>query len=309
MQKRIILGTRGSALALAQVRLVERALRAAHDGIGIEVKKFTTTGDRRQDPNFKVESPAGLKGLFTKEIQDALLTGAIDAAVHSLKDVPGVTPAELSIAAVLERAPASDILIAKTARNFADLPKGARVGTSSVRRTRLLRWKRSDLHIEPLRGNVPTRLQKLRDSENLDAIVLALAGLQRLGYAVGEGSAEFEGATFFTEVLSGVPYAIGQGAIALEVRADDRRVTALLAPLNHAPTFTCIRAERELLRLLDGDCTLPVGVRTQLLGGEIFMEAIVFGDEGTAPREARNEGGAADPEALARRIFRQLRKE
>jgi len=306
VRKKIILGSRGSALALAQVALVEQALRAAHGDVEIVVKKITTTGDRRQDPNFKVESPAGLKGLFTKEIQDALLSGKIDAAVHSLKDVPGVTPAELTIAAVLERAPASDVLISKTAHSFDQLPSGARVGTSSVRRSRLLRWCRGDLQIEPLRGNVPTRLQKLRDSKNLDAIVLALAGLKRLGYVIGEGTIEFEGTTFRTDILHELPHAIGQGAIALECRADDKKTRAALEKINHATTFTCIRAERELLRLLDGDCTLPVGVRTQLLGGKILMEAIVFGEENTEPREARDEGDATNPEALAQQIFKQL---
>ncbi len=306
MQKRIILGTRGSALALAQVRLVEQALRAAIEGIEIEVKKITTTGDRRQDPNFQVDTPAGLKGLFTKEIQDAILSGEINAAVHSLKDVPGVTPDELTIAAVLERALASDVLIAKTARTFDDLPRGAGVGTSSVRRSRLLRWRRGDLRVEPLRGNVPTRLQKLRATENLDAIVLACAGLERLGYQMIDGSMDFDGAALRTQILPEMPHAIGQGAIALECRADDGDTRTLFGKINHAPTFTCIRAERELLRLLNGDCTLPVGVRTQLLGGKIFLEAIVFGDEGAEPREARNEGEADEPEALAQRLFRQL---
>jgi hydroxymethylbilane synthase len=324
VRKKITLGSRGSALALAQVRLVEEALRAAHGDLDIEVKKITTSGDRRQDPSFRPLTGAGLKGLFTKEIQDALLAGEIDAAVHSLKDLPGITPDALTVAAVLERAPASDILIAKTACGFAELPDGARVGTSSVRRHRLLRWRRPDLRVEPLRGNVPTRLEKLRARDDLDAIVLAVAGLKRLGYAVSDavaetagrganpapgptsGALEFDGTTFHTEILPDMPHAIGQGAIALESRADDARVSVLLTPLNHAPTFTCIRAERELLRLLNGDCTLPVGVRTQLVGDRIFMEAVVFGDEGTEPRVARDDGDAADPEAVARGIFRQL---
>lgn len=317
MQKRIILGTRGSALALAQVRLVEEALRTAHGDVEIEVKKITTTGDRQQDPNFKAASPAGLKGLFTKEIQDALLKGEIDAAVHSLKDVPGVTPPELTISAVLERAPASDVLITKTAHGFTDLPQAARVATSSVRRERLLHWRRPDLRIAPIRGNVPTRLQKLRDMEEFDALVLAQAGLKRLGYAMRDHTAEkgglthkgvleFENARFHTEVLLELPHAIGQGAVALEARADDGRVAALFAPINHAATFTCIRAERELLRLLNGDCSLPVGVRTQLLGGRIFMEAVVFGEDNTPPREARNEADESAPEELARTIFHQL---
>lgn len=298
MNRPLILGTRGSALALAQVDLVVAALRGAGATNQFEVNKITTTGDRNQDMSAAIESGAGLKGMFTKEIQTALLDGTIDAAVHSLKDLPGHTPARLEVVAVLERATTSDVLISKSALTFSGLPEAARIATSSVRRRRQLLWMRPDLLVEEMRGNVPTRLKKLRESKTLDAIVLARAGIDRLGIDLAA-----EG--FSVDVLPTLP-AIGQGAVALECRSDDAETRALLAKINHAPTFQCIRAERELLRLLNGDCRLPVGVETALQGDCMRMKAIIFGDENQPPLTAECEGAANEPEALAHGLFKQI---
>jgi hydroxymethylbilane synthase len=305
----LILGTRGSALALAQVELVKNALKAAHPDLSVEVKTITTSGDRAQNAIAgQVMTGAGLKGMFTKEIQDALLGGSIDVAVHSLKDLPGQTPQSLEVMAVLERADTGDVLISKAAVPFDKLPAGSRIGTNSVRRRKQLLWMRPDLVVEELRGNVPTRLRKLRENDQLAAIVLARAGLYRLGFEVNGNGLLFENRCFHTDVLQTLP-AIGQGAIALEARADHLRAREILTAVNHEPTFLCIRAERELLRLLDGDCNLPVGARATLAGSRIRMSAIVFGADGEPPRTGEIEADASDadaPETLAKQLFKQL---
>ena len=294
----LVLGTRGSALAFAQVELVKQALHNVNPAFVVGVKKITTAGDSKQDVRAAMESGAGLKGMFTKEIEDVLLAGVVDAAVHSLKDLPGHTPAGLEIAAVLARADTADLLIVKSAHSFSGLPEGAHIATSSVRRKRQLLWMRPDLQVEEIRGNVPTRLKKLRASENLDAIVLAKAGIDRLGINLATEN-------FHVDVLKTLP-AIGQGAIALECRSDDAEIKTLLAKINHAPTFQCIRAERELLRLLNGDCNLPVGVETRLDGHRMTMRAIVFGEENEPPLVGEAECAANAPEELAEKLFRKI---
>ncbi len=296
----LLLGTRGSALALAQTGLVEAALRAAHPGLEVRREIFTTSGDKRGDSATKAEG--GVKGLFTKELEAALRTGRIDAAVHSLKDLPGQIPEELVIAAVLERAATEDVLISKTEGGLADLSAGAVVGTGSVRRKMQLLRVRPDLKVREVRGNVPTRLRKLQEAGEMDAIVLAWAGLERLGYSV-EGLLRQDPA-LHVEVLADMLPAIGQGAIALEARRDDAETLALLGPINHLETSLCIRAEREFLRLLDGDCDLPVGARTALREGRIAMRAIVFDGENASPRTGEAEGD--DPERVANDLFHIL---
>lgn len=293
----MILGTRGSELALAQVELVLQALAPTLANILVEVKRIVTTGDRRQDLKVGEVSGAGLKGLFTKEIQEALYSREIDAAVHSAKDIPGQVSEGLSVCAVLEREDTSDVLISKSACSFAELPLGARIATSSVRRRRQLLWLRPDLQIREMRGNVPTRLKKLSESETLDGIVLARAGLNRLKILLE---------SFFVERLNTMP-AIGQGAVALEIRSDNHLTRSILEKINHRETFIRIAAERELLRLLDGDCRLPVGAETQLEGDLLRMKAVVFGEEGYPPRIGEAEGSASAPEALAARIFEQIK--
>lgn len=291
MSARLVVGTRGSALALAQVELLRAALGGT---VELEVRKITTMGDQPVDPVAAKAVPAGVKGMFTREIEQALIDGAIDVAVHSLKDVPGITPAELAIVAVLERASTADVLIAKSAPSLAALPAGARVGTASVRRARQLRWLRPDLEIVEHRGNVPTRLRKLAESSDLDAIVLAEAGLARLGIGVTEHG------LLQSSLGNMLLPAIGQGAIALQIRADDTRAAALLAPANHEPTWLCIRAERELLRLLGGDCQMPVGALATLENDSLHLRAILFGKDGEPPREA--DAHSAEPEKLAQTV-------
>jgi hydroxymethylbilane synthase len=303
---RLVLGSRGSALALAQVCLVQDALLRAHPDLAIEVKVITTSGDRRQDVRAGEGSAAGLKGLFTKEIQDALLDRSIDAAVHSLKDLPGITPPALGLAAVLPRADPSDILLSPVHANLDALPPGARIGTGSIRRSRQLRWLRPGIEIVELRGNVPTRLQKLT-SLSLDAIVLARAGLDRLGYSISAGRLRCDAGSFHAAPLDILP-AIGQGAIGVETRRDDTSTRGLLSAIDHIPTHTCIRVERELLRLLDGDCRLPVAALATLDdSATLHARALVFPDDETSPpAQAQATGPAFTPESVALTLFHQL---
>ncbi len=298
--RRLILGTRGSALALAQVVLTRTALAGAWPDLAVEEQIFVTRGDKKLDLSLLRAGEAGGKGLFTKELEDALLAGTIDVAVHSLKDLPGQNPPGLALTAVLERASTADVLITKGLATLDDVPNGARIGTSSVRRSRQLQWLRPDLQIEEWRGNVPTRLRKLAERDDVAGIVLAKAGLDRLGCDFSDG--KFTVISLHEQLLP----AIGQGAIALQTRADRAEVNAVLAAINHLPTFTCIRAEREVQRLLAGDCSLPVGVRTRLDGDTIEVRAILFGNENTAPAEAAFTGSASDPELAAREVFARL---
>jgi hydroxymethylbilane synthase len=304
---RFILGTRGSALALAQAELTEHALATAFPQLAVERRVFVTRGDRKLDLSLLRAGEAGGKGLFTKELEDALLSGAIDVAVHSLKDLPGHNPEGLQITAVLERAATADVLICKQPGGFEALPQGAIIGTSSVRRARQIQWLRPDLAVEEWRGNVQTRLRKLAERGDITGIILAQAGLERLGYDLGEGVLVFEEHRFHVESLGPrlLP-AIGQGAIALQSRADREDITKLLRALNHEPTFTCVRAERELQRLLSGDCSLPVGVRASLDGSRLHLRGILFGPLGDAPISAVVDGDAAQPEAVAQELFRSL---
>jgi hydroxymethylbilane synthase len=304
--KSIVLGTRGSALALAQVDLTEKALAAAFPGMAVERKIFVTRGDQKLDLSLIRANEAGGKGLFTKELEDALLSGAIDVAVHSLKDLPGHNPEGLEVTAVLERAPTGDVLITKTPMTLRDLPQGALVGTSSVRRARQLQWLRPDVRVEDWRGNVQTRLRKLAERADVTGIILAQAGLERLGHDLRDGTLTADQGEFCVASLADdlLP-AIGQGAIALQSRADRSEVTEVLRRIDHRDTHLAIRAERELQRLLAGDCALPVGVRTRLAQGRITMKAILFGEPGTAPKLAEAE--ADTPETVAALVFDQLR--
>ena len=304
---RVVLGTRGSALALAQAQLTEEALRRAFPSIETERRIFVTRGDQKLDLSLLRAGDAGGKGLFTRELEDALLEGAIDVAVHSLKDLPGHNPPGLAITAVLERAPAADVLITKASGGFDALPKGACIGTSSIRRARQIQWLRPDLAVAEWRGNVPTRLRKLADREDIAGIILAEAGLERLGYIACGGELAFEGHRLFCESLGArlIP-AIGQGAIALQSRSNRAEITALLRAINHEPTFTCIRAERALQRHLDGDCAMPVGIRATLSGDRLHLAAILFPANSPQPATAEHEGDASNPEQLGAELFEKL---
>ena len=305
MGEKIIIGTRGSELARAQSRLVENAIRSAHSDVAIEIKIIATRGD-----DAKVINPrAGRKGLFTAEIERALVAGEVHVAVHSAKDLPSETSPGTQIAAVLPRAPMDDVLVSKHAAGLAALPHGGTVATGSVRRKHQLHWKRADLKLLDLRGNVLTRLRKLAENQ-WDAIVLARAGLERLGFSPSQSEISFEGRQFFLEVL---PYKIflpagGQGIIALQLRADDQSTKALLDPLNDRETLLCLQAEREFLRALHGDCNFPVGVLATISNGKMKVRTQVFQGELPAPREAEVEGAADDGETLAAELFRMIKQ-
>jgi hydroxymethylbilane synthase len=290
---KIVIGTRGSELARAQARLVEQAIQTAGPNFEIETRTITTRGDKI------VDRRAGWKGLFTAEIERALIAGDVDIAVHSAKDLPSETKPAVTIAAVLARGPVGDALISKHPGGFAGLPKGATVATSSVRRKHQLRWRRPDLTVVDLRGNVPTRLSKLAQS-NWDAIVLACAGLERLSLCPAD---------FFVEVLPSKVFlpAGGQGIIAIKTRADDENATRIVDPVNDAGTLLCLRAEREFLRLLNVDCNAPIGVLARIDKGVMKVQGQFFPDRSETPREAEVEGKPEQGELLAAQLLDRLR--
>ena len=303
MVRRIVLGTRGSELARAQTLLVEKAIQDTHLDVTIETKIIATKGDRAR----VVDPRAGRKGLFTAEIERALLAGEVDVAVHSAKDLPSETSLGTEIAAVLPRAPLNDVLASKHPGGFAALPPGAIVATGSVRRRHQLLWKRADLDIIDLHGNVPTRLRKLAENE-WDAIVLARAGLERLGMSPSRPEIDFEGRHFFVEILPVEIFlpAGGQGIIAVQVRADDQSTKAVVDLINDRGTLLCLQAEREFLHGLQGDCNCPVGVLANIEDGKMKMRAQVFLQGAVAPRQDDVEGAPDDRERLATELLNRL---
>jgi len=303
MVRRIVLGTRGSELARAQTLLVEKAIQDTHLDVTIETKIIATKGDRAR----VVDPRAGRKGLFTAEIERALLAGEVDVAVHSAKDLPSEMSLGTEIAAVLPRAPLNDVLASKHPGGFAAFPPGAIVATGSVRRRHQLLWKRADLDIIDLHGNVPTRLRKLAENE-WDAIVLARAGLERLGMSPSRPEIDFDGWHFFVEILPVEIFlpAGGQGIIAVQVRADDQSTKAVVDLINDRGTLLCLQAEREFLHGLQGDCNCPVGVLANIEDGKMKMRAQVFLQGAVAPRQDDVEGAPDDRERLATELLNRL---
>lgn len=282
----LVAGTRGSALALWQTRRVAGLLQAAHPGLEVRMRTIRTRGDAVAD---RPLPQVGGKGLFVTEIEDALAAGEIDLAVHSLKDMPTEQPEGLVLGAILERADARDALLVRGgAGDLWSLPEGARVGTSSLRRQAQLLAVRPDLRTLDLRGNVDTRLQKLQDGQ-YDAIVLAVAGLERLGLA---------GAISQVLPPEVVLPAVGQGALCVEVRAGDAGTRSLVAALDHAPTRRAAEAERALLRRLSGGCQAPVAAYARPAGGEIVLQGLVAAPDGTRLVRDEIRGPAADAEGL-----------
>ena len=280
MQASIIrIGTRGSPLALAQAREVQHRLETAHGAgrLGFEVRVIKTSGDRIQD---RPLSEAGGKGLFTKEIEEALLAGDIDIAVHSMKDMPTVLPDGLTIACLLPREDVRDAFISGTAASLAELPRGAVVGTSSLRRQAQVKRARPDLVVVPMRGNVETRLRKLADGA-ADATLLACAGLKRLGLE--------HRITAPVPVDAMLP-AIAQGAIGIETRSDDAAAAELIAPINHQATALCITAERAFLARLDGSCRTPIAGLAVLDGDRLAFRGMILTPDGARCHETRREG-------------------
>jgi len=308
MMKPLVVRTRGSALALAQAEMTEQALRGVFPEREIIRKIITTTGDRRTDvPLSEVAKSEGDldKGVFTKELEVALENGEIDLAVHSMKDVPTVLAEHFMVAGALQRAPARDVLICSKAKSLDALKEGATVATSSVRRQRQLQWLRPDLKLVDIRGNVPTRLQKLRDNDELDAIMLAEAGLLRLGYDLDE---ELEGGlhAFALSEDDFLP-AAGQGIVGFEIRKGDAETEACIDEINHHESMILLRAEREFLRLLDAGCHTPVGVKSWLEGKTLHMKARVFDEQSNEdPTEAEAKGKSKKAERVAAKLFKSL---
>ena len=278
------LGTRGSALALAQARLVADALEEAEPGLDVELVEITTSGDRG--------APVGDKSRFVKEIEEALLAGDVDIAVHSAKDVPGVLPDGLAIVGVPEREDARDAVCG--AASLEDLAEGASVGTSSLRRRSQLLAERPDLEIGDLRGNVDTRLRKLADGE-YDSIVLALAGLRRLGRADS-------GAALPVSSLTPAP---GQGCLALEARRGDARAAELAGRVTDADALTCLTAERAVVERLEATCYTPVAAYASL-DGSLRLSAFVGSPDGSTWIRDSLEADASDPAALGREVADRL---
>jgi len=263
----IRIGTRGSLLALTQSGLIRKQIEEVRPGVKVELTIIKTTGDKIQDvPLAKV----GGKGLFVKEIEEALLAREVDLAVHSMKDVPAVLPEGLVIGAIPEREDPRDVLVTKKAAGLMDLPHGARVGSSSLRRAAQIKAHRPDIRVETLRGNLDTRLRKL--SEGMyDAIVLAAAGLHRMGWQ--------DRITAYLEVDDFLP-AIGQGALGLEFRRDDPAIRDLLAPLHHEETAVAVRAERSFLERLEGGCQVPIGGYGRVEGDRVHFTGLVATTDG-----------------------------
>jgi hydroxymethylbilane synthase len=290
------IGTRGSPLALVQARLVREHLAAAHglapDRIALEV--IRTTGDMIRD---RPLAEVGGKGLFTKEIEEALLVGSIDLAVHSAKDMPTVLPAGLAIAAVLPREDPRDVFISRKAKSPRDLALGATVGTASLRRQALVKRLRPDLAVTSLRGNVETRLRKL-DAGEVDATLLALAGLKRLGLAAA--------ATAILPVEEFLP-AVGQGIIALEARMDDGVTLGLLAAVNHVDSATALTAERAFLAVLDGSCRTPIAGHATVAAGRLRFHGLIAKPDGSAHFATERHGMAAAAAELGADAGRELK--
>jgi hydroxymethylbilane synthase len=289
------IGTRGSPLALIQAEEVRRRLVAAH-GVSadeIEIVVISTGGDRIQD---KPLSALGGKGMFTREIEDALLSRAIDIAVHSSKDVATALPAGLILPVFLEREDVRDAFVSLTVNSLEALPRGARLGTSSLRRAAQMRRHRGDLEIVPFRGNVDTRLEKLGRGV-ADATLLAAAGLSRLGRL--DRATELLDPKVF-------PPAPAQGAIALEIRDGEPRSRDLVLPLNHRTTYLTVAAERAFLRELDGSCRTPIGAYSELSGDRLTLYGEILSPAGSQSFRGEERGSPSDGEALGQALGRRL---
>jgi len=293
MNRKLRIGTRGSLLALTQSELISAGLKARYAGLSITVVKITTSGDKVTNaPLAKI----GGKGLFIKEIEEALLAGQVDLAVHSMKDVPTDVAPGLTIAAVTERETPYDVLISRQGETLDALPKGAQVGTSSLRRQAQLLHYRPDLTVVPLRGNVDTRLRKLIN-EGLDAIVVAGAGISRLGL-------QDQIAQVLPPEIS-LP-AIGQGALGLEIRREDHTTHALVEPLNHRPTQLAVTAERAFLKRLGGGCQVPIAAYGHLHNGRLHLMGLVVWPDGTGVVRGEITGRVEEAETLGTALAEDL---
>jgi len=287
----IRLATRASALALAQARTVAEKLESG--GARVQIVPMRTEGDRRAEARL---AAVGGKGLFVREIEEALLRGDADVAVHSLKDLPADLPPGLTLAVFPERDDARDVLVTRDTAGLDALPRGAVIGTSSPRRRAIVLSLRPDLVVTPIRGNIDTRLAKLATRE-WDAVLLAAAGLRRLGLAPHHAT------PLAPDVF--VP-AVGQGVLGVEARADDTATLAALRPLDHAPTRACALAERAFLARLGASCVTPMAAHARHAEGRVVMDALVLSEDGREVLREHGEGPAADAAALGRRVAEAL---
>lgn len=293
MAERVVIGTRGSRLALWQAAWVKSRLETLFPGLAVRLEVIKTQGDRILDvPLARV----GGKGLFVKEIEEALRDGRADLAVHSMKDVPAEIPEGLAIGAVPPREDPGDVLIGRGGARLGELAAGSRVGTSSLRRAAQLRHLRPDLTVVPVRGNVDTRLSKLERGE-VDALLLAAAGLERLGLAARVSE------RLDTERM--LP-AVGQGALCIEIRRDDPRIGPLVAALDHPETRTAVTAERAFLRRLEGGCQVPIAGHACREGGALRLEGLVAQPDGAVVVRGRRRGAAAEAAEIGRALAEEL---
>jgi len=294
MREILIIGTRGSGLALCQAGIIREGLQAAFPGTEARLKRIKTSGDKITDvPLAKV----GGKGLFVKEIEEALLREEIGLAVHSMKDVPTQLPEGLHLAAITRREDPRDIVISRNRKRLLDLPQGAKIGTSSLRRQSQILHLRPDFKIVSLRGNLDTRIKKL-ETEGLDAIVLAAAGVLRMGWG--------DRITEYLEPETCLP-AIGQGALGLECRVSDPRTNSMLASFDHPVTSLSVRAERAFLKRLEGGCQVPIAAHAKLRNEKsLFLEGLVGRVDGTRLVRDAASGDPEHPEVLGLQLAERL---
>lgn len=284
-EKKLIIGSRGSELALYQTNFVKDRLKKLFPDLTVEITIIKTTGDKLLDvPLAKI----GDKGLFTRQIEQELLDRNIDLAVHSLKDLQTRQPDGLAIGAVLRRELPNDVFVSRKYNSIDELPDGSTIATGSLRRRSQLLNFRPDLQIAEIRGNVPTRLSRLA-SDGIDGMILAYAGMHRLG--------------FDSQISQIIPFevmlpAVGQGAIAVEIRSDDRAVEEIVQALDHSETRACVTAERSFLRVLEGGCQVPIGANARLLDGELVLDAFVGSLDGIACLRDRQKGSPDEAEAI-----------
>ncbi|PKN69138.1 MAG: hydroxymethylbilane synthase [Deltaproteobacteria bacterium HGW-Deltaproteobacteria-12] len=285
----IKIGTRGSKLALAQTKSVVERLKTVAPEITTEICVIKTSGDIMQDVSLL---NIGGQGVFVKEIEDALIAGSIDLAVHSMKDVPGETPEELRFAAILQREDVRDILVSRGNVKLEFMPRGAKIGTGSLRRGAQIQMMLPDVMIVPLRGNIDTRLKKI-ETENLAGVILAAAGMKRLGYV--------QKITQYLPVELMLP-AVGQGALGLQIRKTDSDLAASLAKLDHAPTTAEITAERSYLRTLGGGCRLPIAALSRLEGQRLSLEGLVATPDGSGAVRDKVWGTLEEAEVMGKKL-------
>lgn len=296
MREQITIGTRGSKLALWQTNWVKSELERLHPGLQVAIEIISTKGDRVLDVSLPKLGEQG-KGLFTKELEEAIHERRVDLAVHSLKDLPTELPAGLHIAAISRREDVRDALVARHGiYSFNDLPQQALIGTSSLRRQAQLLAARPDLRLEPIRGNVDTRLRKLDDGL-FDAIILAAAGLHRLGFA--------ERITEYLDPALILP-AVGQGALAIETRSDDAAVNEIVSRLNHAETRLACQAERAFLKGLGGGCLVPIAAHAEIASSTLTLTGLVASTDGSETVRSHLSGASAEAESLGDQLAREL---